>query len=139
MLNVNSDNFIIKGASYIIRTHINKLEERLSSIQLVFRNELGTWEALFGLQTLTPRCHVNYTEYASSVKFEQYFNKFQNQKLLETLQISGIDNKGVRIISNLYCFKIRAEYLLKEVCDRDTYVSILIQYKYIRKNYLEKN
>lgn len=88
---------IIHGRIY------GKLEEKIGNTQFGFRKGLGTREALFGVQVLIQRCRdVNYDVYLCAIDFEKAFDRVHHNKMLEILKASGIDDKDIRIIGNLY-------------------------------------
>ena len=64
---------------------------------------LGTREALFILNVLIQRAlDVNCDVFACFIDFEKAFDTVNHNKLVETLHRLGLDDKDVRIISNLY-------------------------------------
>lgn len=80
-----------------------KLEEHIGETQFGFRKGLGTREALFSLNVLIQRARdVNCDVFACFIDFEKAFDRVNHRKLLETLRQSGLDDKDIRIISNLY-------------------------------------
>ena len=80
-----------------------KLEERIGQSQFGFVSGLGTREALFSVQVLVQRCRdVNVDVHLCFIDFEKAFDKIKHQKLLDILLNTGMDDKDIRIIANLY-------------------------------------
>ena len=88
----------------IIHRRIYKLcEEQIAPTQFGFRNAVGTREALFSIQVLFQRCRdMNYDIYACFIDYQKAFDRVQHYKMIEVLKNVGIDDKDLRIISNLY-------------------------------------
>lgn len=79
------------------------LEYDISDTQFGFRNGMGTREALFGLNVLAQRCmDMNQDLYICFVDFEKAFDTVQHEKLLAILKNKNIDNRDIKIISQLY-------------------------------------
>ena len=95
---------ILKAFLKIIHERIYpKLEEDIGETQFGFRNGLGTREALFSHNVLIQRARdVNCNVYACFIDFEKAFDRVNHKKLIEILQQSGLDDKDIRIIYNLY-------------------------------------
>lgn len=80
-----------------------KLEQYISDTQFGFRNGVGTREALFSLNVLVQRSRdVGCDVFSCFIDFEKAFDRVNHQKLIEILQEHQIDDKDLRIISNLY-------------------------------------
>lgn len=80
-----------------------KLEENIGDTQFGFRSGFGTREALFTLQVLIQRCRdVNKDVYACFIDLEKAFDKIKHEKMMTILQTTGVDDKDIRIIANLY-------------------------------------
>jgi len=80
-----------------------KWEKSIGEIQFGFRNGLGTRDALYSLNVLVQRAwDVNHNVYACFIDFQKAFDRVNHQKLIGILQNSVIDDKDIRIISNLY-------------------------------------
>lgn len=88
----------------IIHSRIRlKCEENLEETQFGFRNALGTREALFALNVLLQKCRDQRKDiFVCFVDFEKAFDRVQHDKLIQILKNTGIDDKDVRIIKNLY-------------------------------------
>jgi Reverse transcriptase (RNA-dependent DNA polymerase) len=87
----------------IHRRIYKKCEEQISHNQFGFMNAVGTREALFGVQVLFQRCRdVNCDVYACLIDYEKAFDRVQHQKMINILKDADIDDKELRIISNLY-------------------------------------
>lgn len=95
-----------------------KLEERIGHTQFGFTSGLGTREGLFSVQVLIQRCRdINKTVYACFIDFEKAFDKVKHQKMLDILKNTGLDDKDIRIIANLY-WKQKANVRIEE-CHSD--------------------
>lgn len=80
-----------------------KCEEIMSGEQFGFRKGLGTREALFAMQTLLQRCwEVKRPVYICFIDYEKAFDRVQHNKLIDALMSLGIDEKDLRLITNLY-------------------------------------
>lgn len=80
-----------------------KIEEHISETQFGFRNNLGTREALFGIQVLVQKCRdLAQPVYMCFIDFEKAFDKVRHNKLIEILKRTGIHDKDLQIIKNLY-------------------------------------
>lgn len=80
-----------------------KIEEKISNTQFGFRCGLGTREALFATQVLVQRCRdMNQDVFLCAIDFEKAFDKVRHGKMLQLLKKSGIDDKDIRVIANLY-------------------------------------
>lgn len=80
-----------------------RCEENISETQFGFREALGTREALFAVQVLFQRCRdVGCDVYVCLIDYQKAFDKVQHNKMIEVLRTTGIDEKDLRIIINLY-------------------------------------
>uniref|UniRef100_A0A8D8SN59 Craniofacial development protein 2 n=1 Tax=Cacopsylla melanoneura TaxID=428564 RepID=A0A8D8SN59_9HEMI len=80
-----------------------KIEEHIGETQFGFRNNLGTREALFGIQVLVQKCRdLGHPVFMCFIDFEKAFDKVRHNKLIEVLRKTGIHDKDLRIIKNLY-------------------------------------
>lgn len=80
-----------------------KIEHDISETQFGFRNGFGTREALFCLNVIIQRARdVNCDVFICFVDFEKAFDKVNHNKLIEILHQSSLDDKDIRIITNLY-------------------------------------
>uniref|UniRef100_A0A8D8SH15 Craniofacial development protein 2 n=1 Tax=Cacopsylla melanoneura TaxID=428564 RepID=A0A8D8SH15_9HEMI len=88
----------------IIHRRIYKLcESRISPNQFGFINAVGTREALFAIQVLFQRCRdVNCDLYICLIDYEKAFDRVKHDKMMEILKETGINDKDLRIIGNLY-------------------------------------
>lgn len=78
-------------------------EEEIAPNQFGFRNAVGTREALFSAQVLFQRARdVGCDAYVCMIDYQKAFDRVQHGKMMEILQKTGIDNRDLRIISNLY-------------------------------------
>lgn len=95
---------MLKLFLYIIHERIyRKLEERIGNEQFGFRCGLGTREALLGIHVLLQRNRdVNETIYACFIDFEKAFDRIQHSRMVSILEQSGIDDRDIQIIENLY-------------------------------------
>ena len=80
-----------------------KCEELLSDTQFGFRGGFGTRDALFAVKVLVQRCRdVNKDVYLLFIDYEKAFDRVQHDKLLEILKRTGLDDRDIRIVANLY-------------------------------------
>uniref|UniRef100_A0A8D8Z4U1 Craniofacial development protein 2 n=1 Tax=Cacopsylla melanoneura TaxID=428564 RepID=A0A8D8Z4U1_9HEMI len=88
----------------IIHRRIYRIcEERVTDTQFGFMKGVGTRDALFSLQVLFQRCRdMNCNIYTCFIDYQKAFDKIQHQKMMEVLQNTGMDDKDLRIIRNLY-------------------------------------
>jgi len=88
----------------VIHRRIYKIcEERVADIQFGFMKGVGTGEALFSIQVLFQRCRdMNCDIYTCFVDYQKAFDKVQHQKMIQVLKGTGMDDKDLRIIQNLY-------------------------------------
>lgn len=87
----------------IHRRIYQKCEKQISQNQFGFMKAVGTREALFGVQVLIQRCRdVNCDVYACLIDYEKAFDRVQHQKMINILNDADLDDKDLRIISNLY-------------------------------------
>ena len=100
-------NHILKVFLRVIHERVyKKLDDRIAENQLGFRKGFGTREALFTVQTLIERCRdVNCEVFICLVDFEKAFDKIQHRRLANILRNTEIDDKDVRIITNLYQYQ----------------------------------
>lgn len=85
------------------RRIFKRCEEQLSPNQFGFRDAVGTREALFAVQVLFQRCRdVNCDIYACFIDYHKAFDSVQHDKLISILEDVGIDDKDLRVITNLY-------------------------------------
>jgi len=64
---------------------------------------VDTREAIFSLQVLIQRARdVNRDVYACFIDYQKAFDKVEHDKLIKILEVTGIDNQDLSIISNLY-------------------------------------
>ena len=97
-------NHVLKIFLKIIHSRIyKKCEENMGEMQFGFRNALGTREALFTLQVLIQRCRdVSCDVYICFIDYAKAFDRCQHHKMISALQKLGIDDKDIRLITNLY-------------------------------------
>uniref|UniRef100_A0A8D9EV91 Craniofacial development protein 2 n=1 Tax=Cacopsylla melanoneura TaxID=428564 RepID=A0A8D9EV91_9HEMI len=88
----------------IIHRRIYRLcEEEIAPNQFGFRNAVGTREALFSVQVLFQKCRdVSCDVYACLIDYQKAFDRVKHEKMIEILKQTGIDNRDLKIISNLY-------------------------------------
>lgn len=88
----------------IIHRRIYKVcEERVTNTQFGFMKGVGTRDALFCLQVLFQRCRdMNCNIFACFIDYEKAFDRVQHEKMMEVLRNTGMDDKDLRIIRNLY-------------------------------------
>uniref|UniRef100_A0A8D8W5N2 Craniofacial development protein 2 n=2 Tax=Cacopsylla melanoneura TaxID=428564 RepID=A0A8D8W5N2_9HEMI len=80
-----------------------KCESQISPNQFGFVNAVGTREALFAIQILVQRCRdVNCDVYICLVDYQKAFDRVKHGKMIDILKETGIDEKDLRIIGNLY-------------------------------------
>lgn len=78
-------------------------ESQISPNQFGFIKAVGTREALFAVQVLVQRCRdVNCDVYACLVDYQKAFDRVKHDKMVKILRETGIDDKDLRIIGNLY-------------------------------------
>lgn len=80
-----------------------KCEETMGNKQFGFRDGLGTREALFSMLTLLQRSwEVQKPIYVCFIDFEKAFDRVQHDRLFKYLETTGIDNRDLRLIQNIY-------------------------------------
>lgn len=80
-----------------------KYEDNIGETQFGFRNSMGTREALFTMQVLIQRCRdVSCDVYICFIDYAKAFDRCQHEKMISALQRIGIDDRDIRIITNLY-------------------------------------
>lgn len=106
-----SDHRMISLMSHVLKLFLRvlhnrmykKLEQHISATQFGFRNGLGTREALFSIQVLIQRCRdVEVDVFLCFIDFEKAFDRVQHDKMIEILKSTGIDDKDLRFVANLY-------------------------------------
>lgn len=97
-------NHITKLFLKVIHRRIySKCEEHISETQFGFREGLGTREAIFSLQVLIQRCRdVSQDVHICFIDFSKAFDNVRHDKLIQILKTSNIDEKDIRVITNLY-------------------------------------
>jgi hypothetical protein len=71
--------------------------------QFGFKQEMGTREALFSINTLMQMClDVNRNIFACFIDFTKAFDNVQHDKLIKILKDKNIDSRDIRINLNLY-------------------------------------
>uniref|UniRef100_A0A8D8Q4X5 Craniofacial development protein 2 n=1 Tax=Cacopsylla melanoneura TaxID=428564 RepID=A0A8D8Q4X5_9HEMI len=78
-------------------------EEQISQTQFGFVNAVGTREALFAVQVLIQRCRdVNCDVYLCLIDYQKAFDRVRHTQMIEILRKTGINERDLRIINNLY-------------------------------------
>jgi hypothetical protein len=97
-------NHVTKAFTKIIHRRIyDKCESNIDRSQFGFRKALGTREAIFALQVLIQRCRdVDKDVYLCFVDFRKAFDNVNHEQLIDILRKTGIDDKDIRIVANLY-------------------------------------
>lgn len=81
----------------------SKCEQNITDTQFGFRNNMGTREALFGINVLLQRCKdVNKDVYLCFLDYNKAFDTVRHEKLLSILNDLNLDNRDIRLIRNLY-------------------------------------
>lgn len=81
----------------------NLCESQISPNQFGFVKAVGTREALFAVQVLFQRCRdVNCDVYACLIDYQKAFDRVKHEMMVNILKETGIDDKDLRIIGNLY-------------------------------------
>ncbi|CAG9836021.1 unnamed protein product [Diabrotica balteata] len=80
-----------------------KCEDTMGNKQFGFREGLGTREALFSMLTLLQRSwEVQKPIYVCFIDFEKAFDRVQQGRLFEYLEIIGLDDKDLRLLQHLH-------------------------------------
>lgn len=80
-----------------------KIEKDNSNTQFGFRKGLGTRDALFAYNVLIQRCmDVNQDVYVCFLDYNKAFDKVRHDQLVQLLENKDIDQRDIKIISNLY-------------------------------------
>lgn len=78
-------------------------EERVLNTQFKFMKSMGTRDVLFCVQVLFQRCKDIHCDIFDSFKdYQKAFNRIKQEKIMDFLINSGVDDKDLRIIRNLY-------------------------------------
>ncbi|KAL1446308.1 hypothetical protein WDU94_012325 [Cyamophila willieti] len=95
---------LLKISLKIIHKRIYKrCEDQISRNQFGFVNAVGTREALFAVQVLVQRCRdVNCDVFCCLIDYQKAFDRVQHEKMVEILKKTGIDERDLKIIINLY-------------------------------------
>jgi len=87
----------------ILRRIREKLDAQVGEQQAGFRGNSGTREAIFNLKILSEKCiEVGKDVYACFIDYSKAFDTVSHEKLIETLEKTGIDENDIAIIANLY-------------------------------------
>ena len=88
----------------VIQNRINaKIDYEVSQTQSGFRAGLGTREGIFNLRCICERSiYVQKDVFLCFIDYSKAFDNVKHTKLIECLQDIGVDDKDVRLISNLY-------------------------------------
>ncbi|KAI5708046.1 hypothetical protein M8J77_015361 [Diaphorina citri] len=87
----------------IHRRIYNRCESQISQNQFGFVNAVGTREALFAVQVLVQRCRdVNCDVYSCLIDYQKAFDRVQHEHMIKILKKTGVDDKDLKIITNLY-------------------------------------
>lgn len=106
-----SDHRTISLMSHVLKIFLSiihqriyhKIEDHIGDTQFGFRKGLGTREALFSIEVLVQRSRdVNSDVFLCFIDFEKAFDRVRHEKMIEVLRTTGIDDKDLRIIANLY-------------------------------------
>lgn len=88
----------------VIRNRIRqKIDNCVSEEQYGFRKGKGTANAIFALRMVTERSiEMQKDVYMCFVDFEKAFDMVRHEDMVRMLQEIGLDNKDIRLLSNLY-------------------------------------
>ena len=94
----------LKTLLRILHMRICKKCEAVSGdTQFGFRQGLGTREALFAMKILMQQCYDHQQEiFICFLDYEKAFDTVQHEPLVQILRQTGLDDKDIRIIQNLY-------------------------------------
>lgn len=80
-----------------------KCEEASGASQFGFKSGFGTREAIFSLQTLVQNCQDQRKDvFLCFIDYEKAFDNVKHNLLISYLSDLGLDEKDIRLISNLY-------------------------------------
>lgn len=80
-----------------------KCEANVSNDQFGFRAGMGTREAIFTLQMLLQKCYDQRKDiFVCFIDLEKAFDTINHTKLIQLIQNTGLDDKDIRLIKNLY-------------------------------------
>jgi hypothetical protein len=94
---------VLKLLLTVILRMSNKLNAEVGEQQAGFRKNSGTREAIFRLKILAEKCiEVQKDLYICFIDYSKAFDTVNHEKIIETLQKTGIDENDMAVIANLY-------------------------------------
>jgi hypothetical protein len=97
-------NHMLKAFLKVIKQRLfRKCERIMGETQFGFKEAMGTREALFSIKTLIQNYKdVRKEVFLCFIDYEKAFDRIKHDRLIGILKESGIDDKDIRCIANLY-------------------------------------